>query len=272
MEPRKRVLFVERGGPCSAPECTLAILYGLREHYDVVCEAGLSAEVVKLLMGPDGQPLFDALITHLPFRRVNGEYDYREGFELLSKLRLRFANPIIIYSGAPILTRIPVENFADADVDNSVGIERSLQLIIEGLEKAWARLDAAPPPPPNLMTRDNWTMVEATVRIVNGIVFKAHQRLYKECKTFTGRVYFEHLEKEKGEEQADVKDAWELLLLTVGEGDVVRICVEGSDAAARRLARRLYGGVVSTYAGQMDFDRFDPESERAGGDKNTGRT
>ena len=63
-------------------------------------------------------------------------------------------------------------------------------------------------------------------------------------------------------EPADCKWLTQLLPLIAHEDMRVLLSVEGEDAAAVRLAKRLYGGLTSRYAFDMKWDRFDSATSR----------
>lgn len=131
----------------------------------------------------------------------------------------------------------------------------------------------APPDPPQLAIRDNhWTVVDATILLRIGFAARASARLVQECQTYDKRIRVERLENEQVMESGDGKAVMDVLMLGLQQGMSVRLWVEGVDAAAQRIAKRIYGAFVSDDPYELNFDRFDPESECPDDDENTGRT
>jgi len=113
-----------------------------------------------------------------------------------------------------------------------------------------------PPEPPNLVFRDDQTVVEATVHLRKGFMALNAATIAEECKKFGGEMTFRNLSDPDPDCIVSGKSIMGLMMLGAGEGTRIEISVAGTDTASETLARRLYGILTSRSYFDLKPDRF----------------
>jgi phosphotransferase system HPr-like phosphotransfer protein len=252
----KRVLYIDR----DEPRRFAFIEKNLREKFNVEVAGRLHGDLPDQIHEEHNLCPYDAIVTHLPITIYpGGHYEYCS-LEHLANLRRQMpTTPVVIYTDAVPRAVVSAGIYADGVVKKSGDFNKDFNFIIACLERSWAYWETyADPGPPRLREADGWTLVEATVRLRGAIDPAAACYIARECKNIKGKALMSGPSPDEASRKSvDSKDLFAIWSLCIKEGAIVRFAVEGHSEEARRLARRLYGGVVSRYSGIMDFTRFD---------------
>jgi phosphotransferase system HPr (HPr) family protein len=256
----KRILYVERKWSATHAQAEyLTVLDGLEERYKVETRFDLSEGIVDFVRNEQAEDPFDAIVTHVPNQRGNiASYD--GSMQILHELRTMLDIPIVAYSGATGLGATASDDYVDGYVSKSRDAEKDLEAIIRALERAWDYLENQPcVGPPVMIEIEGRITVEAVVNSTSGLALAVSARIVKDLSDVERDVTLARTDRP--DLIINCKEMMALMTLEAYEGTSVRISVEGTDAEARRVASRLYGGITSRYGCDMKFDSFVEDGE-----------
>lgn len=88
---------------------------------------------------------------------------------------------------------------------------------------------------------------------IGGMGMPETYHVYTECEKYPGKVTIQRLEATSRWHLADAKNPMELMVIELIESSRALVTVEGTDATAERLAKRLYGILTARYGYQISI-------------------
>jgi len=254
---RPRIIYVDRTYD-SFPQDQFAKVIAdvLGASYEVDAGFNLGPWVVERIRQALATRPYSAFVTHAP--NDPGKPSYGGTIEVLHDIRMEADMPVIAYTGATGQALFSIGTYVDHIIPKTANCRRDIVSITSSLAALIERYrNRSEPPPPVFVTQDGFTTVELAVNLMGGFDPVAAYHVYQECENYPRRVLLQRIGDPPDSEPLDCKQPMRMYLLTAYEGTKVRLSVEGEDAAATRLANRLYGGLTSRYAFDMKWDRFD---------------
>lgn len=241
----------------------------LRDKYNLICFFNLDEKIPTIIADtPCGS--YDALMTHLPFESPNPEEPYKRGLELLTQIKDENPNlPVLVYSGmSPKVHGLVYYYGADevlkksGQLDNDFPeIDRILTYFLTEYQENYQRREEIRNTPPQISSANGITNVRAVVNIRRGIGMVFISGLFEQCKSYQGNVFLSSIEDDSKKvnlrDKSKLLDYSGLLDLSLYEGSVAEVSIEGDNEESRKLARKLYAGITSMNENKMDFDRFE---------------
>jgi phosphotransferase system HPr-like phosphotransfer protein len=211
--------------------------------------------VVELIKKKLSADPFDILVTHVP--HDPGSPSYGTSLCALQDIKLLIDMPIIAYTGATGMIQCSISGIADRIVDKSDYIRKDLERIeylIEYLVKKYRT--PRNPEPPVIFSKDGFTMVKVRINLIGGML-SGIVGVAEECQKHHGAALMQQVDKGEDSPWRNAKKPIELLLLGALEEQEVLIKVQGEDAEAERVIRRIYGVLTSRYSFDLKPNRFE---------------
>ncbi|MGE0145570.1 MAG: AAA family ATPase [Planctomycetota bacterium] len=248
-----RILWIDRLEPRGLPRIE-RILAALSNEFAIDFRFDLDARAVELLalaMANDPSA-YAAVVTHAP---PDPAYDVparriREIHEIADI-------PVIAYSGAkpaPQWILQAVDRFVPKGQDSDVDAAKIREALKAALAEVRARVSVEPP---LIHHDDRSTRVRLTIRLPDSLGLSVLAGLHFEVAQAARPVRLRRVTTEGAEPTVDPASILDLAAMSLGFGDILDVTVDGTDATAERLARRIYGALTSRYACSLQWSRFE---------------
>jgi hypothetical protein len=248
-----RILWIDRLEPRGLPRIE-RILSALSPDFAIDFHFVLDARAVELfaLAMANDPAAYAAIVTHAP-----PEPAYDVPAQRIRAIHEVADIPIIAYSGArpaPHAILHVVDRFVQKGVDTDVDIAKLRDALNASLAEVRARVPVAPP----LLQHDRGTTrLRLTIQLPDVLGLTVLAAVHAEVRAAARSVHLRRVTAAGAEPTVDAASILDLAGMALCFGDILEVAVDGTDAIAGRLARRLYGALTSRRACALRWSKFE---------------